>query len=150
MNYISRRAFINIVHSEGGRENQEKRTKMYKGGGSFQRPYVRSCNFQTLVTREESQIDKTIFLKPCVQDRSNHENLKLDFRFLYELHFTNFENSEIKSRLKFIGGGGSLNVRTPRERDYLQSVQKEKGDPKLMNFQRTYFWNAPLIEVDFY
>ena len=36
------------------------------------------------------------------------KNAMLDFRLLYVLHFTIFENSEINNRLKYIGRGGRV------------------------------------------
>ena len=41
--------------------------------GSNQRTYLRPCNVQTLMICEASYMDKIIFLKLYMQDRSNHE-----------------------------------------------------------------------------
>ena len=57
---------LEITTGEG---YSKKRTKTQKEEGALQRTYVRSCNFQMVITCEASQINKTDFQRLYTQDR---------------------------------------------------------------------------------
>ena len=58
------------------------------------------------------------------------KSTNFDFRFLYALHFANFEDSEVNSRFKYVGGGDSdeLKVHTLRGGVPLKHTEAYKSE----------------------
>ena len=54
---------------KGGGGTQNSVRKRTRGGCALQRTYVRSCDFQTIITSKASKVNKTVFQGLYTQDR---------------------------------------------------------------------------------